>query len=285
MNRFPQWLAIAASLLVGAPAGAHDQKPAEPYARYIANEGVLVVDGDTKILFDPLFHDSYGQYRLPSAADRAAMMAGAPPFDGVDLVFVSHAHGDHFDAADLNAYLAANRGAILVAPAQAVAQLRSAAGWDDALAARIRNIRLALGDPPAELSLNGVDISATRIPHAGWPNRAEVENLVYRVSLSAAATVMHLGDADANDGHYAPYAAHWAQRETHMGFPPYWFFGSTEGLAILKDRLRMKRAVGVHVPARVPSGLAAAREQTGVDFFAEPGEIRTIEIPDHRRAE
>ena len=31
----------------------------EPEAFYLANEGVMVTDSDTKILFDPLFPDSY----------------------------------------------------------------------------------------------------------------------------------------------------------------------------------------------------------------------------------
>ena len=95
-------------------------------AIFIANEGVMVAAGKTKILFDPLFHNAYGQYRLPSEEMRAAMMAGSPPFDNVDVVFISHAHSDHFDAQDINTYLATHQTAALVAPAQAVAMMRLA---------------------------------------------------------------------------------------------------------------------------------------------------------------
>jgi L-ascorbate metabolism protein UlaG (beta-lactamase superfamily) len=262
--------------LIATSSLAHDHGAKSASAHYIANEGVLVVDGDTKIMFDPLFHNSYGQYRLPSEKDRAAMMAGAPPFDGVDIVFISHAHGDHFDAEDMNAYLAANNAALLIAPAQAVEQMRSAENWDEALANRTKATRLGFGDAPVEMKIGGVAISAVRIPHAGWPRRAEVENLVYRVTLSPDATVMHMGDADPNDDHYAPYEDHWAARDTDMGFPPYWFFGSAENHAILKDRLRIKHSVGVHVPEITPPGLEAAREKYGIDFFAVPGETRYI---------
>jgi hypothetical protein len=52
-----------------------------------------------------------------------------------------------------------------------------------------------------------------RIPHAGWPGRADIENLVFRVTLksqSESVTVMHMGDAD--DNHYLPYKSHWQKR-------------------------------------------------------------------------
>lgn len=262
--------------------GAHGDEHADrgPHARYIANEGVLIVDGDLNVLFDPLFHDSYGQYRTPSPADRAAMLSGAAPFDGVDAVFISHAHGDHFAADDAVAYLTSHTRARLVAPAQAVDAMQQSAGWDEALRERIDAVALEFGDAPATLNITAdgrtIAITAVRIPHAGWPGRAEVQNMVYRVSLGETATVMHLGDADPDDDHYVPFENHWAARETDIGFPPYWFLGSDETRAILTDRLRINRPVGVHVPAQTPANLETLRDAQGVDFFAIPGETRPL---------
>ena len=69
--------------------------------RYLANEGVMVVHGETKILFDPIFHYDPDTYqRLPQKM-REAIMAGESPYDGVDGVFVSHYHPDHFSASGL----------------------------------------------------------------------------------------------------------------------------------------------------------------------------------------
>ena len=70
-------------------------------AFYMANEGVMVTDGDTKILFDPLYPESYGQYLLVPEQMREALFAGEAPFEDVDAIFVSHFHGDHFSAEDV----------------------------------------------------------------------------------------------------------------------------------------------------------------------------------------
>ena len=69
-------------------------------------------------------------------------------------------------------------------------------------------------------------IDAVRIPHAGWPSRADIENLVFRVPLKnqgTSVTVMHLGDADPDADHYLQYKDHWQQRVSDTALPPYWF--------------------------------------------------------------
>ena len=33
-------------------------------AQYLANEGLMVVHGEIKVVFDPLFRNSYGQYQI-----------------------------------------------------------------------------------------------------------------------------------------------------------------------------------------------------------------------------
>ena len=64
-------------------------------AKYLANAGVLITHGDTKIVFDPLFDDNYDFYELVPKDIEQALFDGRPPFDGVDAIFVSHHHGDH----------------------------------------------------------------------------------------------------------------------------------------------------------------------------------------------
>ena len=69
--------------------------------QYLANEGVAVFHEDTTLLFDPLFSNDYGVYALVPDSTRAALFAGAAPFEHITAVFVSHYHGDHFDPADM----------------------------------------------------------------------------------------------------------------------------------------------------------------------------------------
>jgi len=268
--------AVLASNTLLSSAFAHPEGEVVATADYIANEGVMITEGDTKILFDPLFRNSYGNYRLPSEAVIDAMMAGAAPFDGVDAVFISHSHGDHFSAADANAFLAGNPEAKLIAPEQAVSAMKYVESWDETFETRVTSIALERGDAPAKFELGSIGVSAVRIPHAGWPGRADVQNLVYRVTLDDSITIMHMGDADVDDEHYAPYKDHWMIKETDTGFPPYWFFLVPGGKEILADRLNIQHAIGVHVPVNVPEALKA----TGEDFLSEPGETRDLHSHD-----
>ena len=52
-------------------------------------------------------------------------MTGAAPFDGVDLVLVTHNHPDHFDARLAVRYLEDLPDPLLLAPADAVAEMRN----------------------------------------------------------------------------------------------------------------------------------------------------------------
>jgi hypothetical protein len=66
-----------------------------------------VVRGDTKILFDAFYSDGHGQYTLVPDEISGSMFAGKAPCDGIDVVFVSHVHGEHFSDAPAIAYLRA----------------------------------------------------------------------------------------------------------------------------------------------------------------------------------
>lgn len=250
-------------------------------AHYLANEGLMVVNGETKVVFDPLFRNSYGQYQLLPEAMEEALFAGAPPFDGIDAVFISHHHGDHFSPADILRLLRVRPGIHLYAPAQAVTGLRSVAGeQDEEIFNRVTAVELAYKDAPITLEMDGLIIEAVRIPHSGWPNgRRDVENISWRVTLNEKTTVLHMGDADTNDVHFERDAAYWDKRHTHMAFPPYWFFSSATGRTILKNRIKPGHSVGVHVPVSIPKARSLrSPELRDHDLFTDPGELRDIPV-------
>lgn len=254
-----------------AEVAAHEGSSA---AHYIANEGVLIAHGETKIMFDPLPLSGFGTYPETPKGDIAQMMAGEGVYSGVDVVFISHAHRDHFSAAAMITYMKAQPGPRLVAPKQALDMMQADASWDEALTARMDILDMAAGDGPRSLEIGDVAATALRIPHSGWPapQRASVQNMVYRVTLAEGATVMHMGDADIRREHFIPHKDHWAAQRTDMAFPPYWFLTSLTGQYILEDDLNAATSVGVHVPIEVPADLIAS----GQDYFSQSGETREI---------
>lgn len=248
-------------------------------AYYMANEGVMVTAGDTKILFDPLFPESYEQYLLVPEAMKTALFAGEAPFEGVDAIFISHYHGDHFSPEEILALLKAQPGIQLYAPAQAVIGMRAEAGPNDAqLFARVNAVSLQYKDAPVALSMANLQVEAVRIPHSGWPGgRVDVENIAWRVTLNDNTTVLHMGDADPNDVHFAGDAAYWSRSTPHIAFPPYWFFSSASGRQILDQRIKPAKSVGVHVPYTIPADpIRRPQELRGHDIFTLPGETRSI---------
>lgn len=264
---------LMTTLLVASCAFAND----EPEVMYLGNTALLVSHGQTQVLFDPFFHQHFGQYQLVPEKFRSAIFKGEGAFDSVDVVFISHAHDDHFDAIDLMRYLESHDQVKLVAPRQAVNELEAMENYK-VVADRIHAIDLNLGDQPESFNLNGVDVDVVRIPHAGWPKRAHVSNLVYRVTLDESVTVMHMGDADPNDEHFKPWKDHWQAQITDETYPPYWFMLTESGQRILAERINTKNAVGVHVPEPLTKSLSNSSSK----YFNQPGQKHTIQLKAHQ---
>ena len=103
-----------------------------------------------------------------------------------------------------------------------------------------------------------------------------MQNIAFRVTLNDISTVLHLGDADARIIHFAADEDYWEERRINLALPPYWFFGSDDGVEILEDRLDIGVSIGIHVPdkfsdpANVPDALRTR------DLFTNPGEGRRL---------
>lgn len=246
-------------------------------ARYLANAGVMIEQGDTKILFDPFFRSDFGQYDLMPQEIEAALFAGTPPWDGIDAVFISHHHGDHFDPAVVTSFLRRWPAVNLYAPQQAVeAMLALDDGPIEPLLDRIHGLELERDSVPARFEMDGLLVEAVRIAHGGWPNRhANVENIVFRVTLDDETTVMHLGDADSARKHYVPHAAYWRERQSDLALVPVWLLLSENGRHVVDEHVDAGHAIGMHVQKSVPDNPdLRPPELQGFDIFTEPGETR-----------
>lgn len=254
------------------------QGQASSEIRYLANEAVMVTRGETKILFDPLFNESFGQYQLVPDAVRAAIFAGEPPYDGIDAIFVSHYHDDHFSPSDMLQLLRLQPQVRLYAPAQASVALQDlATAADETLMTRVTGLDLAYQDAPVTIRADNLEIGAARIPHAGWPTaRTDVQNIAFRVVLDESGTVLHLGDADPRLVHFASASEYWQAREIDLALPPYWFFSSAEGNEILAKRLRALRSIGIHVPQRFSDPSSVPPALKDYELFTRPGETRAF---------
>jgi L-ascorbate metabolism protein UlaG (beta-lactamase superfamily) len=160
---------------------------------YIANEGVLLSSGADKVLIDALFDKPNEAYRSPSPGVLERIMKGEAPYDGVDLLLVTHNHPDHFDAALVARYLAAVPGPILLAPADAVAELRKTSEWSR-IEPRVVSLDIKVGEKKRR-DFKRVQVTALRTLHSG--DRDTPMNLMYLVDLRGWR-IFHEGDSPAN---------------------------------------------------------------------------------------
>ena len=92
---------------------------------YVANEGVLISSREKRILIDGL-HREYGRdYAFLPDKEREKIEAAKPPFDNIDLILVSHMHGDHFHPESVGLHLKHDAKAMLVSSQQVVDEVVS----------------------------------------------------------------------------------------------------------------------------------------------------------------
>ena len=127
-------------------------------------------------MFDPLPLSGFDVYPEPTELQVAQMMKGEGPYAGIDAVFISHAHSDHFSAIAMMAYLTANPEVRLVAPKQALEMMQADANWDAALQARMTILDMEAGDEAEAIKVGDITATAVRIPHAGWPAPARAKD-------------------------------------------------------------------------------------------------------------
>jgi L-ascorbate metabolism protein UlaG (beta-lactamase superfamily) len=248
--------------------------------KYLANAGVLITHGDTKIVFDPLFDNDFGTYELVPKDIEKALFAGAPPFDGLDAIFVSHHHGDHFSPQRMVQLLEARPNLQLFGPAQAIDSMPIDPS-NTTLKDRLHTVTPAVGDQFA-MRFGDIEINAVRIRHSGWPTRhADIENISFKVSLDDEVTVLHMGDAHTDPTMFDSQADYWAERPMNLALPPYWFFMSSGGRQVLEDHIHADETLGVHVPASMPDRPSQYPEELrGRNLLSVPGEEKRIPIFD-----
>lgn len=274
-NVRPLLAALAFFSLCAPPFVAQAHDPETGRASAIANEGVMVEAGDTKILFDPLFQPGLRPVMNDDFAQK--IIDGIAPYDGVDAVFISHAHRDHFHADYVIRLLAAQPELRLFVPTQVSAMLEVHPGWKLEFDERVESVDPAFGEA-MRYQLGSMRIDAVRVPHIGYPDRnAGLENLVFRVALTPKHRVMHLGDADGQPEHFAPHAELFAQARTGLAFVPYWMLIEDGGKEVIANTLNAEKAIGIHVGTRAnPEGASDELVASGEDYFLKLGETRIV---------
>jgi 2-polyprenyl-3-methyl-5-hydroxy-6-metoxy-1,4-benzoquinol methylase/L-ascorbate metabolism protein UlaG (beta-lactamase superfamily) len=236
---------------------------------YVANSGVLVGSGETKVLIDALFDKPNPEYRAPAPEVLDKMMKGAPPFDGVDLVLITHNHPDHFDAALGVRYLEARPEPVLLAPADAVEEMRKAAADWTKIDSRVVSLDLKAGEKGMK-DLNRIPVTGFRTLHSG--DLESPMNLMYLVDLNGWR-VFHEGDSNGKPEVYQGFGL--GDTPVDVALVHFWFPLEPNCARFLQEVFKPDHIALTHLPIRLegdaPGKIDQVRQYYKDIFLLLPG--------------
>jgi L-ascorbate metabolism protein UlaG (beta-lactamase superfamily) len=267
---------VVAAILIVGPARLLAQ-PAPTQERltitFLANEGVMLASRTRKVFIDGLFLKYKTGFALPADSTQDALQRARPPFDGVDVVLVTHRHGDHFHPIPVAAHLRANPRATLLTSRQVIDTLRRHALARDLSNTRFMARTMSPGTRRREV-VNGVTVELLGIPHGGgWRSRG-LEHLAYIVEMGGRR-VLHTGDADLTDEVLAPFRLDTARID--VALVPAWLLTNQKSRRAIVRWIRPGQVIGIHVgegvEARITREVQAA--MPGAHVFVRSLETRT----------
>jgi ankyrin repeat protein/L-ascorbate metabolism protein UlaG (beta-lactamase superfamily) len=213
---------------------------------YIANDGFMIVGGGRKILIDALHMNPWG---FPETGERvfSMMLAGSPPFDGIDADIVSHAHSDHMTPAMHAGLLERDDRAIFLSSQIACDSLKMVAGEAfDGFAGRVVSV-----DPEwkefGEVEANGVKLGFFGINHAG-PGQEPYKTLATCMDVGGIY-IAHLADQQAaTSGDYYK-AVDLKSRGVDIIFADRFFLADSIGQHVVREYIDPQYIILMHLRA------------------------------------
>jgi L-ascorbate metabolism protein UlaG (beta-lactamase superfamily) len=248
---------LAVLAVIGGLGPGRASAPASPSAAegakdpltltYVANMGVMVGAGDTKVLVDALFDEPNPDYRAPAPEVLDKIMKGEAPFDGIDLVLITHNHPDHLDAGLAVRYLEARPEPVLLAPSDAVEAMRQVSADWPRIGPRVVSLDLKVGDK-AMKELKGIPVTACRTLHSG--DREAPMNLMFVFEVGGHR-VWHEGDTNGKPEVFQAFGLD--KTPLDLAVVHYWFPLEPNCALFLQEVLKADHIALGHLPIRLES--------------------------------
>lgn len=220
----------------GSPAGTAVE------IMYIANEGVLISSGGKQVLIDGLHREYQRAYAFLPPPHREKIETAKAPFDAIDLVLVSHRHLDHFHPESIGLHLQHNPKAVLVSSQQVVDEVEKNFKNFQAIAPRV-----TAATPPwkekVAMKVAGIDFEILGLRH-GTGRHATIQNLGHIIKLGGKK-LLHVGDADTAVENFDNFNLD--QEGIDIAFIPVWFLLDSEGQTIVREHIKPKHIIAVHI--------------------------------------
>lgn len=254
-----------------------DSSENEVKITYVGNSGFLIKIGDKKILIDALFKGFAGDYELPQHIQEKLNNAQAP-FDDVDLVLVTHAHGDHIDPAMINEHLKNNPKAIFASTKQTVDALNARDTLDDFHERRIGF------NPSKEKSdikiIKGISIESFYLPHG--PDSRIINN-GFLVSVNGVS-FFHTGDVDYDQFTFEEFQSFkFPERKIDLSFIQHFYLTSDSiSKQFVTKGIGGKYIIPIHYHFTTPSFDEAIVKANYPDAILFDKELESWKMPERK---
>ena len=222
---------------------------------YITNAGFLITAGDRRILIDGIYQGYPGGVLKP-------ILESQPPFDGVDLILITHEHPDHFDAELVLQYLQDNPETKLVSTPRVIDSILAI---DGSVEPRLTAIDLKHGEQK-DLRIADIDLEAFYISH-GMPG---LLNLGFVIIIDNI-TIFHTGDIVPTSVSVSDLKAYGLpQKHIDIAFVPEFLFSEEDFHAHILEGIQARYLIPMHFDMQPASGFESVF--TNIHVFTKPYE-------------
>ncbi|OLS33762.1 MBL fold metallo-hydrolase [Bacillus sp. MRMR6] len=207
---------------------------------YIANAGVLLKLHDKKILIDAFSKKVGPLFMCTSTAIREDMIQGVPPFDGIDLLLITHEHEDHFDEESVGRFIQRNHQTVVISNSMVIPRIKNYVQND--MYSRLIELNTKLHHSES-ICVNGIAIEAISLIHDG-KEYEDIRNLAYLIRHGK--TILHLGDAAPVKENYI--SLKFKQQGIDLLIANFPYINRYWGRKIIMDKIKPKKLAIVHLP-------------------------------------
>ncbi len=235
---------------------------------YVGNSGFLLNIGDKKILIDALFKGFKGAYELPQEVQDKLTLTQAP-FDDVDLVLVTHAHGDHINPDMVKQHLQNNPKAFFASTQQTVDALNDSTD------------RCIGFNPTKEKSdskvIDDISIETFFLPHG--PD-ARIINIGFLISVNGI-TIFQTGDADFEQFTFKEFRSLLLpERNIDLAFIQHYYLrGDSLNNKFIREAIGGKYIFPIHYHFTTPAFDSTIVKQNYPNAIIFKEEMKTWEMP------
>jgi L-ascorbate metabolism protein UlaG (beta-lactamase superfamily) len=209
----------------------------------LANEGVIISDGETRILIDGMVVEPYSVYGglPPEVSPLFEQVSG--PFSGIDLVLASHRHHEHNQPRFACQFLQDSSGTRFVSSPQVIGLMREKCRTFMTTSPRVNEINPQYGEPHV-IQLEGTRVTIFPLSH-GARKYARIQNFGHLVEMGGM-TLLHIGDAAMDPQDFD--RAGLDNIEIDVALIPFWYFQPGPGSEVMTRFFDAPNKIAVHIP-------------------------------------